>query len=293
MKLWRRPGRTGPRGAPQESISLEDLAWRIGASDERPVLPPSEAERAAPRPPTKPVVSRGTRRIVLWRDVSALLFGVVAIVLIAQLGLGGGTPTADATPTGEPAPAASDVAVGATLTPEPTTGSTIGPVIDPSLITGIEATPTPLPVITPVPATSSPTHRATLRPTPRPTPRPTATPRPTPTPTHAATPSPSPSPTPTPTPPPPPPPPSAAILTFDCSPSSDVVPFTVNCNATGQDVTGWSWTLDGADVGNGSSISATIDTEGAHSIRVVAFGPGGQDSRIATITGVAPTPAPT
>ena len=88
----------------------------------------------------------------------------------------------------------SDVALGATASPGDTDLRTIGPVVDPSLIPGIEATPTPVPTPTsraPA-ATPRPGRRPTPHPTPRPTPGPTV-PATTASPTSTAAPTPTPS----------------------------------------------------------------------------------------------------
>src|SRR4029077_15796383 len=121
-------------------------------------------QRSLSRPGSRfrPRGTGGPRRVVLWRDVSALLFVVVAIALIAQLGLSrnSGVAVASLSPT----PTLQTlVAVGPTGTPAPPVVITLGPVINPSLIPVIEAPPSAAPVITAPPATPRPT----LRPTPR------------------------------------------------------------------------------------------------------------------------------
>ena len=181
----RRPGE--PDADDDDQISPEKRAWRIGATDVRPVQPAVEAPGPAPdaapagviptsaphsrpsfaRPPgaqpsTRPVVGATTRRIVLWRDASALLFGIVAVVLIAQLAIGNRGDAAASTPPGGVSAGSSDLAVRATNPAGESASATLGPVIDPGLIPAIEATPTPAPGPTP-------------RPTPRLTPRPTRT----------------------------------------------------------------------------------------------------------------------
>lgn len=128
---------------------------------------------------TERVRSGRTRRAGIWRDTSAVLIGVVGIVLIAQLALASGGTTAQATSTPGSSPLATEVAVVPTdppaTIPPPSLGPTLGPVIDPSLIPGIEATPSPSPSPTPAP---TPTPRITPRPTIKPTPKPTPTPGP-------------------------------------------------------------------------------------------------------------------
>ena len=189
-------------------------------------------------------LAQDERRRQLWRDSATILIGVVLALLVGQTLV----PAQTAGPDGSPTALPSTVAIGSVGPPATvSTGSvppppTFGPIINPSL--GIDASPTPIPVITmgptpsptPIP-TASPTVRpsASIKPTPMPTPRPTGTPRPTPTPT----------PTPEPTPPPTPPPPSARF-TF----SVDFLTVTLDNNSTGV-VTGetsWLW-----DFGDGTT----------------------------------------
>jgi hypothetical protein len=132
------------------------------------------------------------RRRQLWRDSAAILSAVVLALLAFDLlssfstGLLGPSPS----------PMPSDLAggsqgTGASLGP----GQTFVPIVDPNL--AIDATPTPIPVIT-LPPTG--THAPSLPPraTPRPTTRPIKTPPPSAPPTPAPTPAPTPTPTPTP-----------------------------------------------------------------------------------------------
>ena len=119
-----------------------------------------------PGPPTTVVRSSGVRapvnpRVILWRDAATILVGIVLLVLAGGAFLPGNT--------GGPADTAlpSQVNVGPsrpgiTLAP----GATFGPIIDPSL--GIDATPTPIPVITLGPS-PSPSPKVTPKPTPKPT----------------------------------------------------------------------------------------------------------------------------
>jgi hypothetical protein len=90
------------------------------------------------RPPEAP---RADPRRILWRDSAAILALVVLGVLAAQTFLPGetGGPTDTAIPTG--------VVIGS-LPPgvSPAPAVTFPPIIDPSL--GLDATPTPIPVIT-------------------------------------------------------------------------------------------------------------------------------------------------
>jgi hypothetical protein len=201
---WRRgPGEPAPSELP---ISLEDIARRIGMGGAGPgpgdagaeVRPESRRVRHAQR-----VAAGPAARLVLWRDASVLLLVVVSVIFIAQIGLPGlgGRPAGPAT--GQPDGSTQGV-LDATGLAAPTGLPSIGPVVDPSLIIRIEATPSPIaqPRLTP---------RPTRRPTPKPAP-PTAAPAPTdspsappsppvsPTPSAPATASPAPGDTPSPTP---------------------------------------------------------------------------------------------
>lgn len=231
---WRRP--PGPGDADGEDpITLEDLALRIGATEARPApgeppsgTPPDIVDRPVPAilrpaptaptappdswrrrrnaaverrgPHAHPVVSTTTRRVLLWRDASMLLFVVVIGAFALQFALsrvpGDGASDTGGTRTGFPTQEAGGL-TGVPTTEQPT----IGPVVDPSLIQGIEATPTPrvsarptLRPVTPPPAVAPPTTPPTISPTV--------------TPTDAPTPEPSPSAPPTPEPPPSTPPPT-------------------------------------------------------------------------------------
>ncbi|HYK94557.1 MAG TPA: hypothetical protein VE011_01665 [Candidatus Dormibacteraeota bacterium] len=115
-----------------------------------------------------PRVTIDPRRL-LWRDSATILIGVVLALLVAQTLLPGTGPV----PAGSPTPAPSGIAIGSFLPQaSPGPGETFGPIIDPSL--GIDATPTPIPVITP-----GPTRKPSPKPTPKPTPGPTPTTAPT------------------------------------------------------------------------------------------------------------------
>jgi len=126
------------------------------------------------------------RRRILWRDSAFILIGVVIALLVAQTLL----PRSAGTVTGEPSDFSTGVALGSIAPPRTLApGETFGPIIDPSL--AIDATPTPIPVITLGPtrrpgptATPSPTPAPTPTPTPKLTAAPTSTPKITPTPTR-------------------------------------------------------------------------------------------------------------
>ena len=256
---WRRRPGDPPGGEDQLPISPDHLAWRIGASDERPedldgplggtpkiVDGQAAADADAATPPAATgsrwrrrreeserrlshahPVSGTTRRLVIWRDASAVLFVVIVIAFIAQFTLSGdGEPATARDPRAANDP--SQDTLGST--PGAAIAPTIGPAVDASLFPNIEATPTPVatlavratptpiphptpratprstpaaptpdPTSTPPPATPSSTPSPDPTPTPSPDPTPTPSPDPTPTPSPDPTPTPSPDPTPTPT----------------------------------------------------------------------------------------------
>ncbi len=116
----------------------------------------------------------GDRRRILWRDSAMILSGLILAILAAQTFL----PGSAGVPTGSPTAFPTGVAIGSLQPPiSLPPGVTFGPIIDPSL--GIDATPTPIPVITLGP-TAPPTPRAL--PTPRASATPTKTPKPSPKP---------------------------------------------------------------------------------------------------------------
>lgn len=339
MNPWRRRPADPPR--PDESISLEDIAWRIGASEVRPAhydaeeaaalaaaeaqgigAAPADAARTGagtsgaapgkraprkaakadaagvpivapvlqPRPLIRPAhtvrrnirasgsadgagADRGPRRLTLWRDMSALLFGVVAIALIAQLALSNGGQTAVSNHTPGQTVAPSEVAVVGTptKTPAPTAAVTLGPVVNPSLIPVILATPTPMPVVTAAP-TRAPTPRPTIPTvTPRPTTRPVVTPRPTAVPT----------PTPTPN-------PAVASITCDTPIGLSVTCHDHSVNAkAGSEV--WSSTGSYSVVsgGNGKTfVTLGYSASGSYTITLRVTGAGGNVSTDSAVVGL-------
>jgi hypothetical protein len=154
----------------------------------QPAIPPPTPDRVAAAPVASAPVTRAPVRParaarplradphrLLWRDSATILVAIVLVLLGAQAFLprGAGLPTDSAIPS---AVVIGSVPPGSSVAPV----ETFGPIIDPSL--GIDATPTPIPVITLGP-THSPTPTPKPNPTPRPTPKPTKTPKPTPTPT--------------------------------------------------------------------------------------------------------------
>jgi hypothetical protein len=301
---WRR-GRNEPPAEGEDAISLEDLAWRIGATDVRPEAPASEAEggdkapdddtaavavtpggatapgvapgattTAAPAAPlspatrrrassaagtapvrARPVVSGGVRRLVLWRDASALLFVVLAVAFVAQLLMSGNRVEPGAGTTDAPTPTTTTVAIVDTSSPGGTTRPTIGPVVDPSVITDIEATPTPVPTPAPTP---SPTLRAT--------PRPTRTPAPTPIPTPA-------------------PPVARFTVSVPCGPAPLAVTFDASSSSGASE---YLWNFDdGTPLGSGAQVNHTFQggqSQTVFNVILTATGPGGVDYQVATIS---------
>lgn len=294
MRLWRRRPAKSPSPA-EEPISQEDLAWRIGATDERPLPSPSPVaqDRAVKLPfvtRARPVVSSATRRLVLWRDASAILFGILAFVLVAQLALSGDGRETAADASGAASGLPSDVALGGTTSPGDTELPTIGPVVDPSLISGIEATPTPVPTPTLRPvATPRPVRRPPPRATPKLTPRPTL-PAATAAPTAVPTPTPSPTATPFIGPPPPPPPdptptptpvptPTAA---FACSVTG---PLDISCTDSSQDAVGYLWDFgDGVGTSTATNPSYTYTAARTYTVTLTVTNPSGSNSTTQDVT---------
>jgi hypothetical protein len=114
----------------------------------------------------------GDPRRTLWRDAATLLVVVVIALLAAQTFLprDTGGPADSAIPSGI---VIRSLPPGFTLQPP----ATFPPIIDPSL--GIDATPTPIPVITFGPSpkpTPKPTPKRTIKPSASPTAAPTSAP---------------------------------------------------------------------------------------------------------------------
>lgn len=215
--------------------------------------------------PAEPAV----RRRLLWRDSATILMGVVLALLAFRIL---SPPSGPVEPTETPIP--SEVSIR--LTPAPLTlapGESLGPIVDPSL--GIDASPTPIPVLTlgPTPP-PGPTFALAPGATPTPTPRPTATPPPTPRvtprPSAASTPPPSTPQPPTPTPTPGP------MVSISCAITA---PQTVACTATVSNIQqgsqDWSTTGDGTAVGGGdgsNSITYLYPSTGPITITLVVTG---------------------
>jgi PKD repeat protein len=153
-------------------LSVEEVEKRIGASER------AKRRRVAMATPTRIRTAPSNRRAILWRDSATILIFVVVALLAARFLLPGQNGLAN----GSPTPQSSGIAIGSgpldtgfNFTPIPT----VGPPVDAS--NGINATPTPVPVITLGPPTPRPTatHKPVVTPKP-PTPPPPTAPPPTP-----------------------------------------------------------------------------------------------------------------
>lgn len=228
-------------------------------------------------------LAQDDRRRQLWRDSSLILICVVLALIVGQTL----APSQTAGPDGSPTPLPSTIAIGSVGPPVSIApGATFGPIINPSL--GIDATPTPIPVIT-----MGPTQTPSPSPTPTPTVRPSASIKPTPKPTPKPTKTPSPTPTPEPTPPPTPPPPSARFTW-----SVDFMTVTFDNNSTGV-ITGettWVWDFDDGSTSSARNpaphLYVDICTEEApcfYDVMLTMTTPVGTDSVTHTVQ-VPPTP---
>ena len=233
------------------------------------IKPPPPPRVDAPAPTPRPQDTARRRRALLWRDASAVLFVVVAVVLIVQLALGNRDGDVAVVVSPSPTLEPSDVAI--VITPEPSPSPspsptpTLGPVVDESLLPSLEASPTPVPVITPAPT-------------------PVATPRKTPTPTRTPT-----KPPPTKAPPPPPPTPSQAPPNAVISSPSGTISICAvssvgfqSAGSTG--VTSYHWDFD--DGGSSSLASPNhvfSGTQSTYTVILTVSGPGGTDGAFVVI----------
>jgi hypothetical protein len=163
-----------------DDLSAEEVEARLGI----PAAAATKVRRTAVTAATEPVAYATTRRRVLWRDSATILIGVVVALLVVRFLLPSGPATAEASPSPEDTGLVAIASSTLAPTPTDTTLVTFGNVVPPSL--HLDATPTPIPVITLPPPTPRPQPTPTLKPgqTPGPTatPGPKATPKPTPTP---------------------------------------------------------------------------------------------------------------
>jgi hypothetical protein len=251
------PPMIDPHGGAEDVISdvpeltIEEIERRIGARERA-------RRRRIAATPARIRTAPSNRRVILWRDSATILIFVIVALLAARFLLGGDTSgLATASPTPD--------ATGVELTAEPsdtgflfTAPPTPGPAVDPSSI--INATPTPIPVIT----------------LPPPTPRPPKTPAPTKTPGPGATPPPTPGPTAT---------PAAPIADFSCPASITVgVPVTFNDASTGS-ITSWLWDFgDGVGTSMAQNPQYTYTSSGQPTVKLTVTGPGGSATHSASCT---------
>jgi hypothetical protein len=241
--------------------------------------PTQVVERSGAQPPQSLPYPPVDPRRVLWRDSAMLLVLVVVGLLAAQTFLPGinGQPTDSSIPS--PITLRS-LAPGVTLAP----GETLGPIIDPSL--GVDATPTPIPVITLGPPTPSPEPSGSPKPSVKPSVKPSAKPsiRPSVPPTIPPTIPPTPTPTDTPTPDP------QAHVSCDAP-----VGLEVTCHSTSTNIQNNSeaWDMEGSGTllvgGPGSSsITWLYDAAGTYTVTLMVTGLDGISSSTDTTSVTVP-----
>lgn len=235
-------------------LSNEEVERRIGTRER------AKRRRVATATPARIRTAPSNRRAILWRDSATILVFVIVALLAARFLLGGGN---NGIATASPTPPPSGIEVtqapidsGFLFTPVPT----LGDVVDPS--SRINATPTPIPVITLPPATP--------RPKPTPTLAPGATPKPTPKPTTAPTPGPT--------------APPVAAFTPTCT-GTDVADFNAGTSSpgTGATITSYVWIWDDTtpspETTTIPTISHSFTTTGSHNvILTIHTSTGGSDS---------------
>ena len=204
------------------------------------------------------------RRRQLWRDSATILIVVVLALLAGQVFI----PQQTAGPAGSATPLPSTVAIGSL--PPPVSlppGATFGPILNPSL--GVDATPTPIPVITmgptpspspsPSPSIAPPSVRPSVKPTVKPTIKPS--PKPTRTPSASST------------------TPARPTAGFTLSAATISVGETVDFTDTSTgSITSWLW-----DFGDGATSTATNPSHTYLApcdctVILTVTGPGGNDS---------------
>jgi hypothetical protein len=230
--------------------------------DPAPVAPPTAAPSFERRDLARRDEEALERRRQLWRDTVIILSGILVALLATQLLL----PRAGGTAVASPTPIPTGVVIGPSASPDAgLPGSSAVPLVDPSL--GIDATPSPIPVVTlPPTGSAAPTHPGS---TPAATLKPTRTPSPTPRPTQVPTPAPTPTPEPTPIPAP------HASFTWSQDGLTTTVLF---ADASSGAIDSWSW-----DFGDGASSSEASPSHdygsiGAWQVTLTVTGPGGSDS---------------
>lgn len=224
---------------------------------------PTRAELVVPEVRVSPGRPAIDRRRLLWRDSATILIGLVAALLVAQVY----APTIGIVPVGSQSPEPSAIAIGTfgppvTLAP----GETFGNIIDPSL--GIDATPTPIPVITlgPTP-TAGPSPSPSTKPSTKPSPKPT--PKPTPGPTET---------------------PAPPVASFSWSQTGDVT-FDFTNSSSGDSSASWDFG-DGSSGSTASNPTHDFPSSGDYTVTLTVTGPGGTDTATHTVH-VEPLPTPT
>jgi hypothetical protein len=217
-------------------ISDDEISRRIGGHAR------VETEAVEVSHPTEGRYTGANRRAVLWRDSATILAGVILVLLASRFLL----PSDQTVAVASPSP--TDVGVGIGPSPSPsllsaTPAPTIGGVVPTGL--HLDATPTPIPVITLPPRTPKPPPTASPGLTPK------ATIKPTTKPSSGAS----------------QPPPSASAPTFvdpvarftmSCAGN-----FTVNFNAststagTAGSITLYSWIFDDGPLATGTGVTTS------------------------------------
>jgi hypothetical protein len=260
--------RLGRAGAPPVAIlSDQEVEARLGI----PPAAPARVRRSA-TPDLEPVRYGTTRRRILWRDSATILIGVVIALLAVRFVL----PSDPASAVGSPSPQDTGLVAVASATIAPTQidtpAPTFGNVVPPSL--HLDATPTPIPVITLPPAT------------PRPTPSPTLRPGQTPAPTHTPTPSPGKTPVPTPHKTPAPTPPPVPVASPSCTVTG---PLSVHCSSAGSlYATSYSWSFgDSSAAVSAATANHSYAQAGTYTVTLTATNVTGSDAEqyIVTVPG--------
>jgi hypothetical protein len=220
-------------------ISDDEISRRIGGHAR------VETEAVEVSHPTEGRYTGANRRAVLWRDSATILAGVILVLLASRFLL----PSDQTIAVASPSP--TDVGAGIGPSPSPsllsaTPAPTIGGVVPTGL--HLDATPTPIPVITLPPRTPKPPPTASPGLTPKATIKPTTKPS-----TGASLPPPS----------APPPTPPVARFTTSCVSGTFVVSFNASTSTAGSagTITGYSWIFD--DLGAmGTGVMTSHDYHG-------------------------------
>lgn len=250
----------------------------------------NDPDRLTPRPgaqdptPTVPVVATagvtrfvanpdpgGDRRRILWRDSSIVLIFAILGLLVSQSVFPPAGPVVNNSL--QPTTVAGGQSDGPQLTLPP--GVTFGPILDPSL--AIDATPTPIPVITQRPYSSSSLEpssspHASVKPTVKPTVKPSGGPTAGPS---------GPPPTTPPTTPPTAPPSPVANFTW-----SEGLLCAVDFTNTSTDDTSWDWDFGDSTGSSSSSPTHTYGSAGTYSVTLTING--GADSVTKSVDVVGP-----